>query len=112
MRLNRLAAEQIVPIAARVEDALARVSKSKWDAVVLDPPRDGCAPGVLQTIVDRIAPLRVVYVSCNPEALAGELPILLTAGYRIDQVVGVDMFPHTDHIEAVVTLSHLPKSKP
>ena len=103
-RLNRLPAEQIVPIAARVEDALTRLSKSAWDAVVLDPPRDGCAPGVLQAIVDRIAPPRIIYVSCNPEALADELPILLNARYRMDRVVAVDMFPHTDHIEVVMTL--------
>jgi len=106
-RLNRIPPAQVVPIAARVEDAIARVSKTAWDAVVLDPPRDGCAPGVLEAIVDRIAPPRIVYVSCDPKALSRELPILRNrnAGYRIDRVVAVDMFPHTDHIEAVMTLS-------
>jgi 23S rRNA (uracil1939-C5)-methyltransferase len=104
-KLNRIAWERIVPIAARVEDAIARVSRAPWDAVVLDPPRDGCAPGVLAAIVERLAPPRVVYVSCNPEALARELPFMLSAGYRLDRVQGVDMFPHTEHIETVLTLS-------
>ncbi len=105
VRLNRLPAGRIRPIAARVEDALSRVGRDRWDAVVLDPPREGCAAGVLSSIVERIRPGRVVYVSCNPEALARELPSVLESGYRIERVQAVDMFPHTDHIETVVTLS-------
>jgi len=42
-------------------------------------------------------------VSCNPDALAKELPVILKTGYRIVRVQPVDMFPHTDHIETVVT---------
>jgi len=44
----------------------------------------------------------VVYVSCNPDALAKELPVILKTGYRITGVQAVDMFPHTDHIETVM----------
>ena len=50
-------------------------------------------------------PQRVIYVSCNPEAFAGELPAMLDAGYTLDRVQPVDMFPHTDHVELVATLS-------
>ncbi len=106
-RLNRVAPARVKSIAARVEHAIARVSGESWDAVVLDPPRDGCAPGVLAAVFDRIQPSRAVYVSCNPEALARELPDILKSGYRLDRVQAVDMFPHTAHIEAVVTLCRM-----
>ena len=96
------AAGQIRFIAARVEDALARVARDPWDAVVLDPPRQGCPPAVLSAVFERIRPARVVYVSCNPDALAEELPVILKTGYRVTRVQPVDMFPHTDHIETVM----------
>jgi 23S rRNA (uracil1939-C5)-methyltransferase len=102
VRLNRLDPTHIRFIAARVEDALVRVEKQEWDAVILDPPRQGCPPAVITSIFDRIRPPRVVYVSCNPDALAAELPVILKAGYRVTRVQAVDMFPHTDHIETVI----------
>jgi 23S rRNA (uracil1939-C5)-methyltransferase len=71
---------------------------------VLDPPRDGCAPGVLSAVFDRLAPPRAVYVSCDPDVLARDLRSIRASGYRVERVQGVDMFPHTDHIETVVTL--------
>ena len=77
VRINRLPAGQIRFIAARVEDALARVSKDRWDAIVLDPPRQGCPPAVIAGVFERIRPPRVVYVSCKPDALAKELPVIL-----------------------------------
>ena len=80
------------------------MSRDPWDAVVLDPPRQGCPPEVLDAVFNHIAPARAVYVSCNPEALAAELPVILNAGYRVASIQPVDMFPHTDHIETVVVL--------
>jgi 23S rRNA (uracil1939-C5)-methyltransferase len=105
VRINRLPQGQIRFVAARVEDALARAVKESWDAVVLDPPRQGCPPAVIATVFERIRPARAVYVSCNPDALAKELPVILKAGYRVTRVQPVDMFPHTDHIETVVSLA-------
>lgn len=102
VRLNRLPAGQVRFIASRVEDALARVAKDPWDTVVLDPPRQGCPPAVIAGVFERIRPARVVYVSCGPDALAQELPVILKAGYRVGRVQPVDMFPHTDHIETVM----------
>ena len=102
VRLNRLPTGQIRFIAARVEDALARVTKETWDAVVLDPPRQGCPPAVIAGIFERMRPRRVIYVSCSPDALAKELPVILKTGYRVTRVQPVDMFPHTDHIETVM----------
>jgi 23S rRNA (uracil1939-C5)-methyltransferase len=54
-------------------------------------------------VFERIRPRRVVYVSCSPDALASEWPVILKTGYRVLRVQPVDMFPHTDHIETVMT---------
>ncbi len=105
IRLNRIPGGLIRLITASVEDALPRVARDRWDAVVLDPPRQGCPPEILDAVFNQLAPPRAVYVSCNPEALAAELPVILSAGYRVTSLQPVDMFPHTDHIETVVTLS-------
>ena len=86
-----------------VEDGLARVSKDAWDTVILDPPRQGCPPDVIEGVFDGIRPPRAIYVSCNPDALAAELPVILKTGYRVARVQPIDMFPHTDHIETVMT---------
>ena len=102
VRLNRLPGT-IRFVASRVEDALARLEKDAWDAVILDPPRQGCPPAVIAAVFERIRPARAVYVSCNPDAIAEELPVILKSGYDVKRVQPVDMFPHTDHIETVIT---------
>jgi len=105
IRLNRIPGGLLRLITSSVEDALPRVARESWDAVVLDPPRQGSPPEVLDAVFSGIAPRRAVYVSCNPEALAMELPVILKAGYGVTGIQPIDMFPHTDHIETVVTLS-------
>jgi 23S rRNA (uracil1939-C5)-methyltransferase len=105
VRLNRMPPGRIRFIASRVEDALNRAAREAWDAVLLDPPRQGCPPEVVAAVFERIRAPRVVYVSCNPEALAKELPVILKAGYRVTRVQPVDMFPHTGHIETVVSFA-------
>ena len=99
LRLNRLPEGQVRFIAGRVEDSHQR---RPFDAVVLDPPRQGCPPRVLSAVFEQLRPSRAVYVSCNPDALAKELPDILKAGYRVKRVQAVDMFPHTNHIETVM----------
>jgi len=98
LRLNRLPEGQVRFRSGRVEDGV----NGQFDAVVLDPPRQGCPPAVLTAVFGRLRPARAVYVSCNPDALAKELPVILKAGYRVARVQPVDMFPHTDHIETVM----------
>jgi 23S rRNA (uracil1939-C5)-methyltransferase len=105
IRLNRIDARRVRAICGRVEDVIGRVGSAAWDLVVLDPPRDGCAPGVLSAVFDRLRPPRAVYVSCDPGVLARDLRVIRASGYDVDRVQGVDMFPHTDHIETVVTLT-------
>lgn len=72
------------------------------DVVVLDPPRVGLHPDVLQALV-RTKPRRIVYTSCNPATLARDLEVL-SQGYELEAVQPVDMFPQTFHIEAVAAL--------
>jgi 23S rRNA (uracil1939-C5)-methyltransferase len=73
------------------------------DVVVADPPRAGFHPKALHALV-RLAPARIVYVSCNPGTLARDLAELVRGGYRLQWVQPVDMFPHTPHIEVVARL--------
>jgi 23S rRNA (uracil1939-C5)-methyltransferase len=105
LRLNRVSDRDARLQVARVEEALHRLAREKFDTVILDPPRQGCPPAVIERVFGRIKAPRVVYVSCNPDALAAEIPAILDAGYTIDRVQPVDMFPHTTHIETVVTFS-------
>ncbi|HZG86228.1 23S rRNA (uracil(1939)-C(5))-methyltransferase RlmD [Paenibacillus sp.] len=73
------------------------------DVIVVDPPRKGCDPALLDTLV-AMAPERIVYVSCNPATLARDLAVLEAGGFRTVQVQPVDMFPHTGHVECVALL--------
>ncbi len=88
LRLNRIASGQVRLVCARVEDVLPRLAAERWDAVVLDPPRQGCPPAVLSGVFETIAPPRAIYVSCNPDALAQDLPVILKAGYLVTQSSG------------------------
>ncbi len=72
----------------------------KPTVVVLDPPRSGVHPKVIDQIL-KIMPERIVYVSCNPSTQARDAKLIADGGYTLDVVQPVDMFPHTDHIEAV-----------
>ncbi len=74
------------------------------DVVVADPPRAGFHPKALRALVS-LGPDRIVYVSCNPSTLARDVGELVRAGYRLEWVQPVDMFPHTPHIEVVARLS-------
>jgi len=100
--VNRIDPRRVRLMAARTEHALRDLSRQRVDAVVLDPPRQGCAPSVIDAVFTRLAPPRVFYVSCSPEALAAELPDIVVAGYAVRSIQPVDMFPHTPHVEVVV----------
>ena len=75
------------------------------DVVVVDPPRAGLSGKALRQI-GRLAPPRLVYVSCNPTTLAGNVKELERDwGYRLERARTVDMFPHTPHVETVALLT-------
>lgn len=102
-KLNRLdncrfvagdAAEQLSKQAAQLKNLRL---------VTLNPPRKGCTEELLQALCE-IAPLQIIYVSCDPGSLSRDLQILVDGGYRIEQIQPVDMFPQTAHVETVVKL--------
>ena len=74
------------------------------DIVMLDPPRKGCDEATLSAVV-RMAPRRVVYVSCNPATAARDAAWLEQNGYHAEKVQPVDLFPRTKHVECVIALS-------
>jgi 23S rRNA (uracil1939-C5)-methyltransferase len=80
-------------------------AKNGFDKVLLDPARAGAA-GVMQHII-KLKPGRVVYVSCNPATLARDSEALLKAGYTIQRLAMLDMFPHTGHLESMVLFEHM-----
>lgn len=73
------------------------------DAVVVDPPRKGLFPDVIDIIAE-IAPQRVVYVSCDCATLARDMKRFAEHGYAPEKATAVDMFPRTSHVETVVSL--------
>ena len=78
--------------------------KESADVVIMDPPRSGSDEAFLSSVV-KLAPKRVVYVSCNPETLARDLQYLTKRGYKVTEATPFDMFPFTAHTEVVVALS-------
>ena len=77
-------------------------SHGRPDVMIVDPPRAGMHPDVVETIL-RAAPGRIVYVSCNPASQARDLA-MMTEKYKITAVQPVDMFPHTQHVENICKL--------
>lgn len=76
----------------------------KPDVIVIDPPRKGCTPDLIETIT-RFAPQRVVYVSCDPATLARDLKLFASFGYPPVELTPVDMFPATAHVESVCLMT-------
>lgn len=92
-------------VRAVLSGALARVMAAREvDLVVVDPPRAGLMPEAVGHLEALGAPA-LVYVSCNPESLGRDLARLTRAGYAVDTVQPVDMFPQTGHVETVVRLT-------
>lgn len=91
---NEDAGKFMVDMAARGEKA---------DVVIMDPPRTGSDEAFLSSLV-RLAPKRVVYVSCGPDSLARDLKYLTKSGYRMEECTPYDMFPYTRHVESVCLL--------
>jgi len=92
-------------------EALLRAVRAKKgesyrpDAVILDPPRAGCAKELLLTLARDERVPKIVYISCNPDTLARDAAILTAEGYTMSAVYPFDLFPRTGHVESVVCLT-------
>ncbi|MZH06174.1 MAG: 23S rRNA (uracil(1939)-C(5))-methyltransferase RlmD [Nitrospinae bacterium] len=83
------------------EHAPQVVSKEKVHTFIVDPPRKGCSPSVIKTLMES-KPEQIIYISCNPSTLARDLERL--EGYQLHDIKVIDMFPQTQHIETAVLL--------
>ncbi|MBD8061198.1 class I SAM-dependent RNA methyltransferase [Oceanitalea stevensii] len=88
---------------AGVTAAVVQGLGSGVDAVVLDPPRSGAGAEVV-TALTELRPRRIVYVACDPAALARDLRTAVDHGYDVTALTGYDLFPHTHHVECVAVL--------
>jgi len=96
--------ENVSFLAASSEAIFAEIAfPGELSCVLIDPPRKGCDEVFLQQLF-KFAPARVVYVSCNPATQIRDLEYFKQAGYVIDDVQPFDLFPHTKHLECVVSL--------
>jgi len=91
-------------IATSTFNYLERLTElSSQSTVVLDPPRSGAGGQVISELI-RLAPKNIIYVACDPVALARDLGQLVPAGYKVLNIKAFDLFPHTHHFETVVSL--------
>ena len=106
-------AEEVLPRWYEEQQVAARQAghaPEKIDVIVVDPPRKGCDERCLETIL-KMAPERVVYVSCDSSTLARDLKYLCANGYELKRVRPCDMFPQTVHCETVCLLSNTQSKK-
>jgi len=101
--VNNNAVGHVEFLKGKVESRMMKIEEQP-DVVVLDPPRTGMHPIVVQRLLE-LKPQRIIYVSCDPGTLARDLGVLTQGGYGIQSVQPVDMFPWTQHVETVVCLN-------
>ena len=98
--------ENVFFTTAKIETYLLNISNGGGmeanSVVVLDPPRAGLHPKALKRLL-LCRPPHVLYVSCKPTVLAGDLPVLLET-YKLTELRAIDLFPHTEHVEVLASL--------
>lgn len=97
----------IIAYEGKAEDIVSNL-KQNFNTVILDPPRSGCDPKVIQQILEW-KPEKVLYVACNPATLARDVALLHSGGYKLEKLQPFDMFPQTVHVETVVLMSRVDK---
>ncbi|MFP6639625.1 MAG: RsmD family RNA methyltransferase, partial [Myxococcota bacterium] len=91
-------------LAAPAEEVLQGEIAQAPDVVLMDPPRTGLSPRLLESIAS-LHPKRIVYLSCDPATLARDLARLADRGYRLRSIRGLDLFPQTPHVEVLASLT-------
>lgn len=106
--INNISKDKVEFVAENAEMFLSKLWKSKFlsnlSNIIVDPPRPGLSKKV-KYIISNLGVNRIIYISCNPEALKEDLKIFVKF-YNIKKLVPIDMFPHTRHIEIVCVLEH------
>ncbi|MDF3001608.1 MAG: rRNA (uracil-5-)-methyltransferase RumA [Bacillota bacterium] len=94
-------------ICGKAEEELPKLLQEgvQADVVILDPPRAGCDPALLEAVAE-VCPKRIVYVSCDPATLARDVKILGELGYGFVEAQPVDMFPMTGHVECIIMMTY------
>ena len=87
----------------KVEQKLGKIKNI--DIIILDPPRNGAGKQVIHQIIDK-KPKSIVYVSCDPASLARDTKILIENNYTLNNIVGLDLFPMTHHIECIASFTN------
>ena len=83
---------------------LGENQKKGLDLVVIDPPRSGTEKRTIPAVA-ALRPAKISYVSCEPSILARDLRLFIDAGYKIETITALDLFPQTHHVETVVRLN-------
>ncbi len=92
--------------AADAGEYMERMAKDghRPDVVFMDPPRSGSDRRFIDSLI-RTKPSRIIYISCGPDTLERDLKLICGGGYKVRHIQPVDMFPYTEHVECVVSLS-------
>lgn len=98
--MRRQQAPKMAVVEGRVEETLSQALEPSPDVVIVDPPRRGCHSKVIKALC-RARPSTLVYVACGAEAFARDAAALIAGGFVLDRAEGIDMFPHTTHLELV-----------
>ena len=102
--INNSSIPNITIMTCKAEELIDSL-KNQVTKIILDPPRSGCSQTMLDAI-SKLKNIKLVYVSCDANTLCRDLSILVSNGFKIKKVQPIDMFPHTRHIECVVTLDN------
>lgn len=105
-KLNSIKNISFVCADAKDYIALLKEDKVKIDAAFIDPPRMGCSKEFLQSIIDMDIKT-VIYISCNIETQSRDLRLLKKHNYKVEKIVPVDMFPHTNHVESIALIKKM-----
>ena len=81
------------------------IHTKKPDTIVVDPPRAGIERILIENIITSTAK-RVVYISCDPATLSRDVKLFVDGGFMVDEIVGVDLFPRTLHVESIILMTY------